>query len=74
MDFINQYSTIIPNSNSNILSYYKSQANKSSKIENEMESDNESISDTEFDEFLSKTENDGIDPKDDLDWDLDFAE
>ena len=41
------------------------------KQEIEVDSD-DSISDTDFDEYLMKTEQDGIDGKDDLD--LDFAE
>jgi hypothetical protein len=37
-----------------------------------MESDAESISDSEFDEYLAKTEIDGADANDDFD--IDFAE
>lgn len=59
------------------LSYYKSQSEKKNKLENEIDSDAESISDREFDEFLNKTEVDGIDGNDDdfdIDDDVDFTE
>lgn len=46
---------------------------KKSKLNDEVDSEAESISDSEFDAYLNKTEVDGIDGKDD-DLDLDFAE
>ena len=52
-------------------SYYKSQEKKKGEVE-EVESEAESVSDTEFDAYLSKTEVDGADGNDD--WTLDFAE
>lgn len=54
-------------------SYYKSQAAKKASIEEDLDSEAGSISDSEFDAYLNKTEVDGIDAKDD-DFDLDFAE
>ena len=54
-------------------SYYKAQAEKKIKLDEEMDSEAESISDSEFDAYLNNTEVDGIDGKDD-DLDLDFAE
>jgi hypothetical protein len=52
-------------------SYYKSQLDKKLEKE-ELDSEAESISDTEFDEFLFKNEVDGADAVDD-DLDLDYA-
>ena len=52
--------------------YYKSQAVKKASVE-DMDSDADSVSDSEFDAYLNKTEQDGIDGDDDF-ADLDFAE
>lgn len=59
-----------------LLSYYKNQAAKKASVEEDMASDAGSISDSEFDEYLSRNEQDGIDGNDDDDDldDLDFAE
>lgn len=51
-----------------LLSYYKLQANK--KPGEDMDSDDASIADSEFDDYLFKTETDGADPF----MDLDFAQ
>jgi hypothetical protein len=53
-------------------SYYKSQLAKKPERD-ELDSEAESVSDTEFDDFLFKTEVDGADAVDD-ELDLDFAE
>ena len=53
-------------------SYYKSQEKKKVKEDEAELSDDGTISDTEFDEYLFKTEVDGADGNDDLE--LDYAE
>ena len=53
-------------------SYYKSQQKKKPD-DADIDSDANSVSDTEFDAFLSKTEVDGADGNDE-DWTLNFAE
>lgn len=50
-------------------SYYKAQESKKNKLD--IDSEAESVSDSEFDEYLAKTEVDGADGNDD--WTLDFA-
>jgi hypothetical protein len=54
-------------------SYYKRQSEKKGRDSEDEQSDAGSISDTEFDSYLAKTETDGMDGKNGFD-DLDFAE
>lgn len=61
----------IPEEEKFFYNYYKSQKDKKPLL-NDVDSDVESISDTEFDAYLMKTEVDGADANDD--WGLDFAE
>ena len=56
-------------------SYYKAQASKKALVDDDMASEAGSISDSEFDAYLNRNEQDGIDGNDDDDLDdLDFAE
>lgn len=55
-----------------MFSYHKAQEARKYPVDQEIVSDAESVSDSEFDAYLMKTEVDGADPNDDFS--LDFAE